>query len=88
MRTRDMKHHIVKYVDEYDNAMLYELTQQLKDYVTAENSVEDIDPEEIFNLVDRWKDNTPDPYDWALDQVTNEMEDVADQQYQQMKDER
>ncbi len=87
MRTNKMKQMAEDYLDEYNDAMIDNLLSDIKDYLVG-LTAEDIDATEVYELVEDWEAKRPEPYDWALEQVDNAIEDIADQKYQQMKDER
>ncbi len=87
MRTNKMKQMAEDYLGEYDATMLYELLDDIKDYLIG-FTADDVDATEVYELVEDWEAKRPEQYDWALDQVNNAIEDIADQKYQQMKDER
>ena len=87
MRTRDLKARAEEFLTEYDEEMVEELQDRLKQYL-EDRTVDDVDTLEITDIVDDWVSQLPEAYDWAYDKVQSELDDIGDAKYQQMKDER
>ncbi len=86
MRTRDIKARAEMYVEDYDEEMIDDLNYMLSGYINGKEA-EDIDSTEIYEIVEHWNMKRPEPWDWAYDKVTSELDDIGDQKYQAMKDE-
>ena len=87
MRTRDLKARAEEFLTEYDEEMVEELQDRLKQYL-EDLTVDDVDTLEITDIVDDWVSQLPEAYDWAYDKVQSELDDIGDQKYQAYKDER
>ena len=87
LRTRDLKALAEQELESYDDEMIEELTNQLIDYLDG-ISIEEIDATEVYDLIEAWETDLPDPGEWAFSQVESKIDDYNDQAYNQMKEER
>jgi hypothetical protein len=86
MTTRKLKELAEKELDNYDQAMIDDplaLMQNRLDGLDVDTIDEDL-MEEIW--LD-WKEDLPEPDEWALDEAVNGYIDAAEQRYDMMKDE-
>ena len=84
MRTRDIKARAEEFESQYDEAMIEELVNMVRDELEG-MSVDDIDEDLWMGIFDSWE--LPDVGEWCFDKVQSELDDIGDQRYQQMKDE-
>ncbi len=87
MRTKDLKARAEEFLAEYDEEMVEDLIQVIRDSLQG-LTVEDISEDNIFDDIQEWKSKLPEAYNWAYDKVQSELDDIGDAKYQQMKDER
>ena len=86
IRTNELKRMAEEELEGYDDAMIAELQDQLKDYLDG-ISIEEVDSTEVYELIERWEAALPEPGTWAFDQVESKREDMADMEYESAKDE-
>ncbi len=86
LRTRDLKALAEEELDNYDDEMIEDLTNQLIDYLDG-ISIEEVDATEVYEMVEKWFIDLPEPGTWAFDKVESKREDMADMEYQCAKDE-
>ena len=94
MRTRDIKARAEELIEGYQEARDEEFSNEFKDYVLdylklghpAHNLKNIITEDDIQGFMDSF--TFEDEWDWAYTQVQNELDDIGDAKYQQMKDER
>ncbi len=87
IRTSELKRLAEEELDNYDNVMIEELQDQLKDYLDG-ISIEEVDSTEVYELIETWQAALPDPGEWSFNQVESKMDDYNDQAYEEMKEER
>lgn len=87
MRTRDMKARAEEYEEQYDEAMIDDLRDELEVYF-ADIPADSINPNTIYEIVEAWNSKLPEVWDWCHDQVQSELDDIGDQMHEQRRDER
>jgi len=83
MRTNQLKAAAEEYLSEYDEAMIYELLKMAKDELDG-MTVEEIDEDLWLGIFQSWNPQQPD--EWAFDKVQSDLDDIADQKYEEEKD--
>ena len=87
MRTNQLKARVETFEDQYDEAMIDDLKEVINNLLD-DQSVDDIDLDEIYVEMQAWDSKRPTMWDWCFDQVQSELDDIGDQKYQAYKDER
>ncbi len=87
LRTNERKRMAEDELDNYDDEMIEELIDKLKDYLDG-ISIEEVDASEIYVLVGEWQTELPDPGVWAFDKVQSKEDDAGDAAYEQYREER
>jgi hypothetical protein len=86
MRTRDIKARAEELLEGYDEARAEAFYEEFEDMFVVNGALAPIDEDDVQGFIDSF--TFPDEDEWAYDQVENEIADIEDQRYQQMKDER
>ncbi len=86
LRTNELKRMAEDELDNYDDEMIEELQDQLKDYLDG-ISIEEVDSTEVYDLIEAWETALPDPGEWAFDKVQSKEDDAGDAAYDRYKDE-
>ena len=85
MRTNQIKARAEELAEGYEEAKMEEFTNQLLDELDNMEFSE-LDSDFFQGLLDSF--TFPDEWDWAFDAVQSELDDIGDQKYAQMRDER
>ncbi len=87
MRTNQIKARAEEFVEsgEYEEEKAEAFKQELNDYLDS-MTVEDMDIDFFQGFLDTF--SFPDEDDWAYNKVQAELDDIGDQMYEQMRDER
>lgn len=91
MRTRDIKARAEELSIGYEDAYNEAFDKEFQDFIFPQGVNTNIaklsfTKDDIQGFMDSF--TFPDEGDWALDQVQSEIEDIGDQKYEQMRDER
>jgi hypothetical protein len=86
MRTRDIKARAEELLEGYDEARAEAFYEEFEDMFVVNGALAPINEDDVQGFIDSF--TFPDEDEWAYDQVENEIADIEDQRYQQMKDER
>lgn len=84
-RTRDLKALAESYEEKFDENMIDDLRNLLKEHL-EDLMVDDVDSNDIFDIVESWKDSLPERGTWALDQADGFIMDKADEAYELKRD--
>ena len=91
MRTRDFKARAEELTDGYEEARDAEFNSQFLDFILPPGGVKDckaisFTEDDVQGFLDSF--DFPEQWDWAYDKVQSELDDIGDQKYEQMRDER
>ena len=89
MNSRKMKDRACELAEGYEEARDEAFNEEFRDFLTEIMEIESCD---IFteDMIQGFLDSFtfPEEGEWAMDKALNELEDIADQKYEQMRDER
>ncbi len=78
-RRRQLKKSAEDHFENYDREMIDDLQDQITDYL-YDQTIEDVDHEDIETIIVNWKDKLPDAGQWAGEQAYNEYEEAMENQ--------
>ena len=87
LRTRDVKDLAEKKIEDYDEIMIQDLINMLNDELDG-LSVEEVDQELMEEIFYNWKQDLPDPGEWAFDEVLSDYESYCESKADEARDER
>ena len=84
--TNRIKARAEELLEGYQDARDEEFSNQLKDFMSEYLDHQAVNEDDLQGFIDNFE--FPNEDEWAFDEVQSELDDIGDQQYEQMKDER
>ncbi len=85
IRTRDKKAMAEQYAEGYDEDMIDDLKTIIWDYLDGQEA-QDVDAMEIHEIVEKWRADMPEVFDYAFDKVESVIDDIGDQRMEEERE--